>query len=332
MPPLSNYYESKGGTPMEKLRNLSVLAKLTILLVLLADLSLVAPATFPIACMLFPLPLIIAYNAYGLRQCLSVIVVITVLAGVLATPGTALMLLAFCAPFGLLTGLFFKNAWSLKRLIIVSGVFSAVLFSAFFTGLYALFDIDIFVVAGQAMTTIFEQALHNAASAGVSQVDLINARANGKVLTEIMPYMIPSALITLSLIFVYVQAQLSRLIMAKGGLDTRPVLALRYWEIGRPVLYLYVSAQVMQYWGTTRHIFWLNAGGINLDNFAFFLLSVNGLAVIFFFLERRFHVTVWTRILVILIYIFIPVPVQYLTFLLGLADSLFHFRRKYRIN
>lgn len=332
MPPLSNYYESKGGTPMEKLRNLSVLAKLTILLVLLADLSLVAPATFPIACMLFPLPLIIAYNAYGLRQCLSVIVVITVLAGVLATPGTALMLLAFCAPFGLLTGLFFKNAWSLKRLIIVSGVFSAVLFSAFFTGLYALFDINIFVVAGQAMTTIFEQALHNAASAGVSQVDLINARANGKVLTEIMPYMIPSALITLSLIFVYVQAQLSRLIMAKGGLDTRPVLALRYWEIGRPVLYLYVSAQVMQYWGTTRHIFWLNAGGINLDNFAFFLLSVNGLAVIFFFLERRFHVTVWTRILVILIYIFIPVPVQYLTFLLGLADSLFHFRRKYRIN
>ena len=332
MPPLSNYYKSKGGTPMEKLRNLSVLAKLTILLVLLADLSLVAPATLPIACMLFPLPLIIAYNAYGLRQCLSVIVVITVLAGVLATPGTALMLLAFCAPFGLLTGLFFKNAWSLKRLIIVSGVFSAVLFSAFFTGLYALFDINIFVVAGQAMTTIFEQALHNAASAGVSQVDLINARANGKVLTEIMPYMIPSALITLSLIFVYVQAQLSRLIMAKGGLDTRPVLALRYWEIGRPVLYLYVSAQVMQYWGTTRHIFWLNAGGINLDNFAFFLLSVNGLAVIFFFLERRFHVTVWTRILVILIYIFIPVPVQYLTFLLGLADSLFHFRRKYRIN
>ena len=147
-----------------------------------------------------------------------------------------------------------------------------------------------------------------------------------------MPYMIPSALITLSLIFVYVQAQLSRLIMAKGGLDTRPVLALRYWEIGRPVLYLYVLAQVMQYWGTTRHIFWLNAGGINLDNFTFFLLSVNGLAVIFFFLERRFHVTVWTRTLVILIYIFIPVPVQYLTFLLGLADALFHFRRKYRID
>lgn len=120
--------------------------------------------------------------------------------------------------------------------------------------------------------------------------------------------------------------------MAKGGLDTSPVLPLRYWEIGRPVLYLYVLAQVMQYWGTTRHIFWLNAGGINLDNFTFFLLSVNGLAVIFFFLERRFHVTVWTRTLVILVYIFIPVPVQYLTFLLGLADALFHFRRKYRIN
>ena len=182
------------------------------------------------------------------------------------------------------------------------------------------------------MTTTFEQALHNAAAAGVSQVDIINARANGKVLTEIMPYMIPSALITLSLIFVYVQAQLSRLIMAKGGLDTSPILPLRYWEIGRPVLYLYVVAQVMQYWGTTRHIFWLNAGGINLDNFTFFLLSVNGLAVIFFFLERRFHVTVWTRTLVILVYIFIPVPVQYLTFLLGLADALFHFRRKYRIN
>lgn len=332
MPPLLNYYKSKGGTPMEKLRNLSVLAKLIILLVLLADLSLVVPATFPVACMLFPLPLGIAYNAYGLRRCLAVIAVMTVLAGILSTPGAALMLLAFCAPFGMLTGLFFKNAWSLKRLIIISGVFSSVLFSAFFTGLYVAFDINIFVVAGQAMTTIFEQALHNAAAAGVSQVDLINARANGKVLTEIMPYMIPSALITLSLIFVYVQAQLSRLIMAKGGLDASPVLPLRYWEIGRPVLYLYVLAQVMQYWGTTRHIFWLNAGGINLDNFTFFLLSVNGLAVIFFFLERRFHVTVWTRILVILVYIFIPVPVQYLTFLLGLADALFHFRRKYRIN
>ena len=69
-----------------------------------------------------------------------------------------------------------------------------------------------------------------------------------------------------------------------------------------------------------------------MDNFTFFLLSVNGLAVIFFFLERRIHVTVWTRTLVILVYIFIPVPVQYLTFLLGLADALFHFRRKYRIN
>ena len=46
MPPLLNYYKSKGGTPMEKLRNLSVLAKLIILLVLLADLSLVVPACF----------------------------------------------------------------------------------------------------------------------------------------------------------------------------------------------------------------------------------------------------------------------------------------------
>ena len=58
MPPLLNYYKSKGGTPMEKLRNLSVLAKLIILLVLLADLSLVVPATFPVAACFSRCPLV----------------------------------------------------------------------------------------------------------------------------------------------------------------------------------------------------------------------------------------------------------------------------------
>ena len=55
------------------------------------------------------------------------------------------------------------------------------------------------------------------------------------------------------------------------------------------MIYLYILALVMKYWGVTRDIAWLNIIGMNLNQIAFFFICIQGIAFVFYLLSRRFH-------------------------------------------
>ncbi len=317
---------------MEKLHTLSTIGRAVILTAAVAEILAVFPATFPMSYLIFPLPVGMSFFAYGLRRAVVTALGMTAVAALVSSPPAALLLLAFSGPYGFFAGAFFRYGWSLKKLIVLTAAYIAVLMTLFFAALYVTMDINVFAAARQELDAVITRGLANVADTGISEIELMNTRRNVTAVLEVLPLIIPSAMIIAAAVIVYCTAKVCRFIMCRSGLAVPPVLPIRFWEMGRPVVYLYVLAQVMQYWGTTREIFLLNGTGVNLDTVTFFLISLNGLAVIFFFLQRHFQIGAVTQGILVFLYWFVPVPTQYITFLSGMADILFRYRRKYRVD
>ena len=316
----------------ENIRSVPGAALITGILTVLTVLFIILPVTFPFSLIAFSLAAAVVFAVFGLYRTFGFIVFTGIAAALVSTAATALFLLAVGAPFGVCIGAAFRYGWSLKKMLAVTVGYMTVVMTAFFVILYVTMGFNLFAVTRESLAAAFEQALQNATAAGVSDLEIMNVKYNIVALTDVIPLMIPSALVIAVAVMTYAEAKLTRLLLNFSGLEVAPLLPIRYWEMGRPVLYLYVLAQIMQYWGTTREIMLLNGCGINLDNLMFFLISPNGLAVIFFFLQRRFIMSTFSQGILIFVYWFLPVPTQYITFLAGIADIIFTYRRKYRVN
>lgn len=128
-------------------------------------------------------------------------------------------------------------------------------------------------------------------------------------------------------IIAYVNVKVSQFFLQRLGFDVRPFLPIRYWEMPRGVIYLYILALVMKYWGTTRSIEWLNIIGLNLNQMAFFFICIQGLAFLFYFLDRRFHISTGLQAVIIALFFVMPV-FSYAAFIMGLIDMLANIRKK----
>ena len=93
------------------------------------------------------------------------------------------------------------------------------------------------------------------------------------------------------------------------------------------MIYLYILAIVMKYWGTTRDIQWLNIIGINLNQMAFFFICIQGIAFAFYFLDRRFKIGTGVQALLLVMFFVLPV-FSYLAFIIGIIDMLANYRKK----
>lgn len=62
----------------------------------------------------------------------------------------------------------------------------------------------------------------------------------------------------------------------------------------------------MKYWGTTRHLDWLNIVGLNVEQIAYFFIIIEGIAFCLYFLGQRFRMRSSTQALVVVILFFVP--------------------------
>ena len=76
----------------------------------------------------------------------------------------------------------------------------------------------------------------------------------------------------------YLNIKIAQMVLTALGYEVRPFLPIRYWEIPRIMLYLYVLAMVCKYWGSTRDIALLNIAGLNLEALTVFFISIQGVA------------------------------------------------------
>jgi len=116
-------------------------------------------------------------------------------------------------------------------------------------------------------------------------------------------------------------------VLTRQGYDIQPFMPIRLWEIPRAMVYLYVLAMVMKYWGASRQIVWLNMMSVNLEQLASFFICIQGLAFILYLLHHRFVLRSSSQALLALMVMIIPM-FQIGAFFFGLADMLLNYRKK----
>ena len=190
-----------------KLHTLSAIGRAVILTAAVAEILAVFPATFPMSYLIFPLPVGMSFFAYGLRRAVVTALGMTAVAALISSPPAALLLLAFSGPYGFFAGAFFRYGWSLKKLIVLTAAYIAVLMTLFFAALYVTMDINVFAAARQELDAVITRGLANVADTGISEIELMNTRRNVTAVLEVLPLIIPSAIIIAAAVIVYCTAK-----------------------------------------------------------------------------------------------------------------------------
>lgn len=297
-------------------------------IVVLSFLSRFLPFFSFAAFFIMPVPLIIMYVRYGFRQALLTGVAAAILTSICIDPIQAVMQFLVFGAAGLAIGAGFQRAWPPVRMLL--GVTAAFIFAfiALIGIMYVTMDVNIFQSIDEAFKLYTETSMATYRAQGMSLEEMAKLQSQYAELQELLPSLIPLIACLSSAIVAYANIKASQVILRRLGIDVPPFLPIRYWEISRIMVYLYVLALVMKYWGTTRQIDWLNLIGLNLSQMAFFFISIQGIAFIFYLLYRRHHVSNLVQAMIIIGMFVIPI-FTYAAFLLGLYDMLFNYRKKH---
>lgn len=148
-----------------------------------------------------------------------------------------------------------------------------------------------------------------------------------EMLKKTIPVMIPLQVCMGILMTVYLQIRITQPVLARKGYNILPFPPIRLWEIPRAMVYLYILAMVMKYWGTSRHIDWLNILAVNADQLASFFICIEGLAFILYLLQHRLVLKSGSQAMIVILVLFVPI-FQIVAFIFGLADMLLNYRKK----
>lgn len=274
-----------------------------------------------------PIPMTILFVKYGLRQAILLGITAGILMGIFIDPLTAIIQIATFGAVGIALGAGFKEKWPPAKLLM--GVTAALIGTAIGLAalMYGVMDVNIVAALGDVFDTLMQETMEQYKNSGMSELQLAETKAQLEEVRRLLPTMLPMFMCLAMAIIAYVNVKVSQFFLQRLGFDVRPFLPIRYWEMPRGVIYLYILALVMKYWGTTRSIEWLNIIGLNLNQMAFFFICIQGLAFLFYFLDRRFHISTGLQAVIIALFFVMPV-FSYAAFIMGLIDMLANIRKK----
>lgn len=297
------------------------------IMLILALLSTYLPFFSFIGYFIMPIPMTILFVKYGLRQAILLGITAGILMGIFIDPLTAIIQIATFGAVGIALGAGFKEKWPPAKLLM--GVTAALIGTAIGLAalMYGVMDVNIVAALGDVFDTLMQETMEQYKNSGMSELQLAETKAQLEEVRRLLPTMLPMFMCLAMAIIAYVNVKVSQFFLQRLEFDVRPFLPIRYWEMPRGVIYLYILALVMKYWGTTRSIEWLNIIGLNLNQMAFFFICIQGLAFLFYFLDRRFHISTGLQAVIIALFFVMPV-FSYAAFIMGLIDMLANIRKK----
>ena len=297
------------------------------IMLILALLSTYLPFFSFIGYFIMPIPMTILFVKYGLRQAILLGITAGILMGIFIDPLTAIIQIATFGAVGIALGAGFKEKWPPAKLLM--GVTAALIGTAIGLAalMYGVMDVNIVAALGDVFDTLMQETMEQYKNSGMSELQLAETKAQLEEVRRLLPTMLPMFMCLAMAIIAYVNVKVSQFFLQRLGFDVRPFLPIRYWEMPRGVIYLYILALVMKYWGTTRSIEWLNIIGLNLNQMAFFFICIQGLAFLCYFLDRRFHISTGLQAVIIALFFVMPV-FSYAAFIMGLIDMLANIRKK----
>jgi uncharacterized protein YybS (DUF2232 family) len=322
----------KGGKCVEQNNNVRAITTagcFSAVMLILALLSNYVPFFSFVGFFILPIPMAIIHMRFGLRWSVMMGIVVGVLMGMFLDPLTAVLQIFAFGAVGIAIGIGFQRDWAPLKML--SGVTIAMGLGliALVGCMYVFLQVDVFQIFNDQFHQVINMVLDmNAADGGMSDIQMAQSRQQMEELARLLPAVIPLMMCMALALLSYLNIRIAQIILTRLGYAVRPFLPVRYWEISRSMLYLYVLAMVMKYWGTTRDIDWLSVVGLNLEQLSMFFIFIQGVAFMLFLLDRRFKLRTATQACVVVVMFVFPMC-QIIVFIAGIFDMAFNYRKKH---
>lgn len=298
------------------------------IMLVIALLSTYIPFFAAIGHTIMPMPITIVYMKYSLRHAIMTGIVAAVLMAIFIDPVSALIQFVGFSLIGLTLGLGFRRQWPAAKLLIGVTIALVSVVIGLMGIAYAAMDVNIPGQFIQVFQSAIDTTLAETAQSGVSEVQVVEMRAQMEQMRQILPSLLPILICMAMAVTAYLNIKIAQLILTRLGFSLRPFLPIRCWEIPRGMIYLYILALVIKYWGNAWNLDWLSSIGLNVYGMAVFFICIQGLAFVFALLHQRFAVRTSAQVLIGVLFFIVP-GVSTLTFILGLLDMLLQYRRKH---
>lgn len=210
------------------------------IMLVFALLSTYVPIFSFIGYFIMPIPMVIIFMKYGLRQTLLLGVTVGFLMGLFIDPVTALVQFLSFGAVGLALGAGFRYEWSAVRLL---GTVTAALVAVFVVIAllsYVVLDVNVFTQMNDFFTQFMDSMMAQYQQQGMSDVKLAETRAQLNQVREVLPSLLPMFLCLGTAIIAYANIKISQVILRRLGFSLKAFLPIRYWEIPRSMIYLYM--------------------------------------------------------------------------------------------
>ncbi len=299
-------------------------------MLILALLSTYVPFFSIVGYFIMPIPIAIIYMKFGARWAIMMGAVVGLLMGMFINPAAAVIQLIAFGGVGVALGAGFRHDWSPGKLLMGVTLALAVTFVVAAGAMYVFMDFNVWNFMQDQFKVITDAVLASYADGGMNEIQLAQTKEQLNQILVLLPSVIPLIFLMGLSMLSYLNIKIAQMVLTALGYEVRPFLPIRYWEIPRIMLYLYVLAMVCKYWGSTRDIALLNIAGLNLEALTVFFISIQGVAFMLFLLGRRFRLSTPMQAVIVGLSMLIPI-FQLVAFIAGMVDMIMGYRKKHSV-
>ncbi len=313
--------------PTNRITPLTESGLLAALTVIMGLASVYVPVLGMVAAVLWPMPVIVLVVRHGLRWGVMASLVAGVLMALLIEPTISLRMVITFAPMSLALGYGFFKGWSAIKILLVSFVVSigsvlvGLALVLLMTGINPLdMQMDMLKESMDASINLYK-------SAGLTEEQLQESVNQMNQAVETIKLLFPLIIVISGVVVSFMNYWIAARVLKRLGHSVPVLPPFSEWRLPRGVIYLFAFALIGMYWGSSRNISALYQVSLNLNMLATFMGLLQGLAVIFFFINRRTTSTL-LKVLTVCIILMNGFLTQVLSFV-GIFDMLFDYRRRF---
>jgi uncharacterized protein YybS (DUF2232 family) len=254
--------------------------------IIFAVISAYLPIIGPFVNLVWPVPIILLGVRHGYKWSILATVVSGSIIAMLLEPLQAISVVVGFGLIGIVLGYAFRMEFSPSKTMLWGSVASIISKVALLGIGIVMTGVNPFELQSDVVAKIIEQTIEIYRSLGVSEQQLTKLAEDMQMLIDVVKIILPSGFILGSIVDTYLNFAIAKAVLRKLGHHIPDFPPFKRWSLPDFIVYFFVVALVMLYWGKSHDITILYNIGMNLQALSSMLLFVQGLALFYYVVDK----------------------------------------------
>lgn len=276
--------------------------------------------------LIWPVPIILLGIRHGFRWSVMATVVAGAIIAILMHPLQAISIVIGFGLIGIVLGHAFRSGFGPFKAILWGAAASLVSKAAVLSLGFAITGINpLGMFESDMMDKVLTQVLETYRGFGVPEATLVQMQDQMKAMFKLFQLILPGAFVLASVFDTYLNFVVARAVLRKLGHHIPDFPPFKEWTLPQPVLYAFMVAVAMLFFGRSDEAGLLFRAGLNIEFVTRILLVVQGLAL-FYYLADKYNLSRLIRNIILVLILTNGILSQLVVFA-GVYDLAVDYRR-----